>query len=311
MVYQLFNNLFQQGKHREIVNLLNQFMDNNNLSILEKGWALWNISDSYAIMREPLLEHQNHINFVEWGKDTLHPDKLHWFVSDGTQALTLSLGNKLDDWIEWYEYACKYSSKNKDNRGVRFESHRAMAATFIKLNMLSSIGNPLNRMKELIEEDGNWENIIFSKITYYSLLLEKGYKLNDYVVLKDAKDNIQSLMNDVSLELKNGERKESLLGSWEELNESRQSRRAMLVLLHNLGCTFSETTYYQESVEVFSTAIDNGVNITKYGVAMYLLSIWEQNKDKTQIETLFSKLVENRYEFKELYKFASSLEKVL
>jgi hypothetical protein len=284
-------------------------MDNADLSIFEKGWAFWNISDSYAIMREPIMEHQNHVEFVAWGKENLHPDQLHWFVSDATQALTLSLGNKLEDWIEWYEYACEYSSKNSANRGVRFESHRAMAATCIQLDMLAYIENPLLRMNELIAEDGEWENRIFSKVTYYSLLLEKGYKSNDSVVMKDAKENIQSFIDEVLLELKNGkEQQGTLLGSWEDLNECRQSKRGMLVLLHNLGCTFCETSHYQESMQVFRIAIDNGVHLTQYGVAKYLLSTWKRNKDKAEIEALFTKLTGNCYEIKDLYPLAPLLE---
>lgn len=311
-VYQSFENLVQQGKHQEVVNLLNEFMVKSNLSVLEKGWALWNISDRYALMREPILEHQNHVRFVEWGKRILHPDKLHWFVSDATQALSLSLDNKLDEWIDWYEYACLNSSKNKGNRGIRFESHRAMAYTLIKIGNLSNIEIPLQRMNELLREDENWENIIFSKITYHSLLLEKGHQLNEQGIVEEAKGSIISMLNTVLSEIeKDQEKKKHLLGSWEQLNASRQSKNAMMVLLNNLGCSFSKTFNYTESVQVFNTAIHTGHKLNKYGLSMYLLSNWELNKNRIEVENLFDKLGKHHYSFNDLFQFAPSLEEVI
>lgn len=311
-VYQLFENLVQQDKHQEVVNLLNKFMNKNNLSVLEKGWAHWNISDRYALMREPVLEHQNHIKFVEWGKQALHPDKLHWFVSDATQALSLSLGNRLDDWIDWYEYACLNSSKNRGNRGGRFESHRAMAYTLMKTNKLSNIEIPLQRMVELLREDENWENITFSTITYYFLLMEMGKQLNEYSIAEKAKGNIISMLNTALSELeKNRKQKKYFLGSWEQLNASRQSKNAMIVLLNNLGCTFAKTFDYTESVRIFNAVLNKGHELNKYGLAMYLLSNWNLKKNRAEISSLFHKFSKNRFKFIDLFKFAPSLEEVI
>lgn len=65
-----------------------------------------------------------------------------------------------------------------------------------------------------------------------------------------------------------------------------------------------------ESVEVFNTAINAGHKLNKYGLAMYLLSIWKLNKDKAQVQNLFSTLGEKRCGFNELFQFAPPLEEV-
>ena len=76
-IYKKFNILAQDDKNEEILKLLHDFKNSRALTVNEKGWVYWNISDVLALMRKPLLVYENHIEFVEWGKKALLPDKLH------------------------------------------------------------------------------------------------------------------------------------------------------------------------------------------------------------------------------------------
>ncbi|MGM0867550.1 MAG: hypothetical protein ACQEWF_23140 [Bacillota bacterium] len=312
--YKKFDKLLRSGKNEEILTFLNEFRNSRALTVEEKGWVYWNISDILAIMREPQLEYENHIEFVEWGKKALAPDKLHWFVSDGTQALTLSLGNYFDEWYDWYLYACKHSSKSKANRGIRFESHRTTISSLIMLDKFSKIDVPFNNMFELINEEKDWENNLFAEYTYYTLLLEKAYKMGEQELVKDALENINHLTEHNVKEILNSNIKKNqddyVLGSWQQLNSSRLSKASMTVLLHNLGCTLNSVERYKESVAMFQLALQNRVSITPYGLALYLLSIWKVDKSSEKVLRTYKKLNRDWSEIKELIKFAPELKNV-
>ncbi|MCJ7841391.1 hypothetical protein MUB24_10875 [Lederbergia sp. NSJ-179] len=313
--YKKFNILLNSGKNEETLKFLREFKNSRTLTVNEMGWMYWNTSDILAIMRNPLLVYENHIEFVEWGKIALLPDKLHWFVSDTTQALTLSLGEYFDEWFDWYLYACKHSSRNKENRGIRFESHRAAIASLLKLEKFSQIEVPFRNLLELIEEDKNWENNIFAEFTYYTLLLEKAFIFDQQELVNDVIKNINYL-TDQKVKKKvlcsNVVEKQDnvALGSWEDLNSSRLTKDSMNVLLHNIGCTFNEVGKYEESIKMFQLALHNGVKISKYGLSLYLSSIWKTGENSEEVVKAFNEFSSEGLTVNEMFQFAPELRNV-
>lgn len=310
--YEEIDFLIKYGNSEKAFQLLLDIKKTKELSVDEMGWMYWNLSDIPAVMREPHVVYKNHVEFVEWGKKVLFPHKLHWIVSDGTQALTLSLGDYFDEWMDWYLFACEHSSKNEGNRGVRFESHRAAAASLLILERYYEIEVPLNNMLDVIEEDENWENNIFAEFTYYTLLAEKAFNLNQTDLLKDVEKNI-IISTDKVKELictVSDNKEKTLLGSWENLNYTRLTKESMSVLLHNGGCTFHKIGRHEESVETFQLALQNGVNITAYGLALYLSSLWKINKNNTKVLEDFATYSPEGITVEELFQFASDLREI-
>jgi len=313
-IYKKFNILLNNNKNEEILKLLSDFKSSRTLTVDEMGWMYWNTSDILAIIRKPLLVYENHIEFVEWGKKALLPDKIHWFVSDATQALTLSLGEYFDEWFDWYLYACKHSTRCGENRGIRFESHRAAIAALLKIEKFSIIDVPFRNMLELIEEEKDWENNIFAEFTYYTLLLEKAFILGQKELVNDVIKNINYLTNRKVEEVlySNLERKQEndVLGSWDNLNSSRLTKASMSVLFHNLGCTFNRVRRYEESVKMFQLALQNGNKITKYGLSLYLSSIWRVGENSKEVVKIFNKYSSDGFTVNEMFQSAPDLRSV-
>ncbi|MGG0670791.1 hypothetical protein [Sporosarcina koreensis] len=310
--YEEIDLLIKTGKNLEALELLRDIKKTKTLPIDETGWMYWNISDIPAVLRKPRDVYENHIEFVEWGKQALFPHKLHWFVSDATQALTLSLGDYFDEWFKWYLFSCKYSSRNKENRAIRFESHRAAAISLLVLKRFFEIEIPITNMAELLEEDKDWENTLFAEFTYYTLLAEKAFLLDQSEHLKEALKNINRL-TDLAKEViytKADKRESGMLGSWEGLNCSRLTKESMSVLLHNGACMLHKIRKYKESAAMFQLALQNGSNFTAYSLSLFLSSLWKENKNNLEVVEAFTNYSPEGICVNELFQFASDLKEV-
>lgn len=63
-----FQELVVRGDHQGTIELLKNFEQSRKLSVHERGWVYWNISDGYALLREPEPLYANHREFFEWGE---------------------------------------------------------------------------------------------------------------------------------------------------------------------------------------------------------------------------------------------------
>jgi hypothetical protein len=310
-VHDQFNKFKEQNSNHEMVALLENYKKSDDLSVDEIGWVYWNISDGYALLRNPEHEFRNHLKFFEWGKENLYPNKLHWIVSDATQALTLSLGHYFKRWEDWYLFACKHSTKSESNRGGRFESHRATAASMIKLKKTNLLDTVLSNMQTVIQEDEKWENASFSRIAYYSLLLERHSLIGKDKEMDQVLSHIDSFTNDEILTtFESQDQVNSLLGSWSNINGSRNSQQSILVALNNLGCSLGKIKRFNQCTKVFNFVIRHGHQLNQYGTAMYLSSIWNDEKDREAVLRKYKTLRNSRYHPSELYRFSPELREV-
>ncbi len=242
----------------------------------------------------------------------MFPHKLHWFVTDTTQTLTLSLGEYFDEWFDWYLFACKHSSRNEGNRGIRFESHRAAASALLILERLFEIEIPLRNLLELLEEDKDWENTIFAEFIYFTLLAEKAFILDQKELLNVVTKRIINLTDKAKevISAKEDIKESNKLGSWEDFNSSRHTKDSMTVLFHNGGCTFNKISKYEESIKMFQLALQNGSNITTYGLSLYLSSLWKVNKDNNEIVEAFIKYSSKGLIINEMFQYAPDLKSI-
>lgn len=310
--YEEIDFLIKNGKSEKAFSLLQGIKETKTLTEDETGWMYWNISDIPAVMKNPHAVYENHVEFVEWGKQALLPHKLHWFVSDATQALTLSLGGYFDEWFDWYLFACKHSSRNEENRGIRFESHRAAAISMLILERYSEIDIPLRKMSALIEEDTAWENNIFVEFIYRILLAEKAFIFDQTELLNKTIKSIKYLTENVKevIYTKVDVKESYMLGSWQDFNCSRITKDSLSVLLHNGACTFHKVGKHEESVEMFQWALQNGTNITAYGLSLYLSSLWRINKSNEEVIETFIDHSPKGLSVNELFQYAPDLKSV-
>ena len=62
-----------QGDHQGMIELLKNYEQSRQLSVNEQGWVYWNVSDGYALLREPEPLYANHREFFKWGKRKSRP----------------------------------------------------------------------------------------------------------------------------------------------------------------------------------------------------------------------------------------------
>ncbi len=281
-----FRRLLNERAHSQcIIDLLVDLRARANLSVDDTGWILWNLCDRYALLRDAKSQYKCHSEFHEWSKDNLFPLRLHWIVSDATQALTLIDGGFLEFWRDCYEFANSQSPLVAQNRTVRFESHRANACACIRFRQFARAETALNAMETLLAEDPSWHNGEFAAITHMTLFLEfcKATDRTEDMArigqeLQERLDHCLSRSGD----LEDTASEPSLLGSWEQLNADRP-RAAVYIAATNAACAFKAAEQFLVAERLFRLLEGKGRTLNAYGQARYLLSCWQNRRDKNEL----------------------------
>lgn len=169
--------LFSQEEKRKqdlaVIDFLQAALRSNELEETDEiGFAYWNISDSFALLRDSNNLYKNHCEFADFLKDK--PSKyLFWPVSDATQRFTLELGGFADFWWDCYKNAL---SKNVGMSGIgaiTFECHNAA------LSVTPAVKTPVgylelakNNFRSFLEANESSDNYIFYETLYYALCLK-------------------------------------------------------------------------------------------------------------------------------------------
>ncbi|CDE17470.1 unknown [Eubacterium sp. CAG:841] len=169
--------LFSQEEKRKqdlaVIDFLQAALRSNELEGTDEiGFAYWNISDSFALLRDSNNLYKNHCEFADFLKDK--PSKyLFWPVSDATQRFTLELGGFADFWWDCYKNAL---SKNVGMSGIgaiTFECHNAA------LSVTPAVKTPVgylelakNNFRSFLEANESSDNYIFYETLYYALCLK-------------------------------------------------------------------------------------------------------------------------------------------
>ncbi len=302
-----FQETVARGDHQGMINLLKEYEQSGELAVNERSWVYWNISDGYALLRDPEPLYANHLAFFEWGKQILPPEQYHWVVSDSTQALSLSLGNYLNHWIDWYRYACDHAPRLDSNRAVRFESHRALSGTFWALERYSEMPEVLEHMKRLIEEDQQWDNLLFARITYNKQRLAYLYHSRNEKEVDLLMHETMHLIDHIDWASLEPMKKEEVVGSWEDVNSSRKSQRDIHIALNNLACILADIEQSEGSAKLFRQLQDSGYVLNGYAFSKYIYSIWKSEG----LGAVREAIVANKsFEFPELTKHSPTLVEI-
>ncbi len=303
--------LDKDANHREIIDLLISLNRKENLPPDDKGWVLWNICDRFAMLRDAQNQYRYQLEFHEWSKISLPPLRLHWVVSDGTQALTLIHAGFLEFWWRWYEFANEHCPRVPDNRTVRFESHRANAAAYTRFSQIGRAERALNAIADLLSEDAAWPNRNFAAATFRTLMI-------NFYGAQGKTDNVADEADHLVRELdqwlnrahcvKDTAPEEPLLGSWDQLNAIRPPS-AVYVAIHNAAIALVETRQFDRAERLFRALLDEGRTLTPYGQSQYALACWENRHDKEEARALLQEF--DGIPFDKLRQWAPALIEVL
>lgn len=239
-VIALFNECVKVNKHQAIIALLQECLNHKEmLTDEEKCWAIWNISDRFAMLRNSEQEFINHKQFEKL-LFNMEPKYLHWIVSDGTQKLTLIVGGYERYWNDLYKYACENCPKINENSIIRFESHRASVPIPMVVEYKADKNHAmfsLENLKNSLYELKGSSNERFYELTYYTQVIAcyNFFKENFRSFLDRANDSYEKLLPYLNTEnySEYADGKPHLLGSWSQLNQSRSQYNQAKCAINN------------------------------------------------------------------------------
>jgi hypothetical protein len=297
--------LIDDGNLEASIELFNKLRAEEKLSHEDTGWILWNICDGYAMRRDAQNQFPYQSEFYKWVNAHFYPERLHWVVSDGTQARILIDGGYLYPWWQWYLYANEHAPRVEQNRNARFESHRATADALTFFTEYEKAEVPLKALDDLLEEDSAWTNYDFAEVTFRTILIDFYNGTGQTGLLHHtASQMIRYLDKWDSQPPAQPATSGLLLGSWEQIN-SGLGAQALPVAVHNAACALALTDLTSQAEVLFRKIIQQGDLPTSYGQALFLLSCWKNRHDRQEIKELLTTF--KRLTPEKLLKFAPEI----
>lgn len=222
----------------------------------EIGFAYWNISDSFAMLRDSGNLYKNHCEFSDFLKDK--PSKyLFWLVCDATQRFTLELGGFADFWWDCYKNAL---SKNVGMSGIgaiTFECHNAA------LSVTPAVKTPVgylelakNNFRSFLEANESSDNYIFYETLYYALCL-KAFGSAERDVFDLGMRLFPWLKSEKS-------QNDFLIGEWKMLNGQRSKYDLARVAINRAINALIDTGSGEPARELYGEAIACGLSKNVY-----------------------------------------------
>ena len=247
----------QLQKHdAELVTFLQKALSSGELSTFEeKGFALWNISDSFALLRQTEKLYANHKRFYELLK-TAHPKYLFWAVSDATQRLTSEVGGHGRFWWDIYNEANGDLLESRE-LFAEFTAHKAAMYTtatvpFEKADIL----NVAARFERFLSRaEGSPEHTFYTSV-FKSLGAGHGFTSKD-----ELTDLFDGLLGGLS---QKKEPKKFLTGEWLSFTtppcKRAQSEQGITAIINAL----LDIAHLNTANELYQAALKNGLPKNAY-----------------------------------------------
>lgn len=232
----------------ELMTFLQKALSSGELSTFEeKGFALWNISDSLALLRQMEELYVNHKCFYQLLK-TAHPKYLFWAVSDATQRLTLEVGGHGRLWWDIYNEANGDLLEPREHF-AEFSAHKAAmyttaAVPFEKTDIL----NAADRFEQFLSRtEGMLEHIFYISV-FKSLGAKHGFTSKNELI-----ELFHGLVGGLSFAK---EPKPFLTGEWSSFTtppckrtQSEQGITAIINALLDISCPDTANELYQAALK--------------------------------------------------------------
>lgn len=210
---------------KDVIKMLESLLERNDLTVEQKIFTYWNISDNYALLREHQKTYQNHLKFEDFlnGKN---PNYKLMLISDTTQRLSIAAAGHEDYWTKLYFDLTDNLKITKENYILYFEVLRSASYKHDLLKKYNEVAeNALMKMKDFLENQKNDLNYPWFKMSYYTSLLKyNGRKNSEYI--KEAFEAFLDIVIFLDCDEKNKRKildkyKKALLGTYESANSPR------------------------------------------------------------------------------------------
>ncbi len=239
-----------------LVSFLQKALSSGELATFEeKGFALWNISDSFALMRRAKELYVNHGCFYTLLK-TAHRKYLFWAVSDATQKLTLEIGGYGRFWWDIYSET-NGESLEKTELFAEFTAHKAAMYTTATVPFeKNDIITAADRFERFLSRAEGLPEHQFYKSVFKSLGAKYGLTSKS-----ELTDLFNSLLKGLMLEK---EPKPFLVGEWASFTvppcKRTQAEQGVTAVIGALiDISHPDTAY-----ELYQAALENGLSKNTY-----------------------------------------------
>ena len=254
------NFLSIQEKHLKdltLIDYLQTALKNNELKETEeKGFAYWNISDSFAMLRDSKALYKNHCEFAKFLSEK--PSKyLLWLACDATQRFTLELDGFGDFWWNCYKTAISKNTTIKAIEPITFECHNAALSVTPTLKTPTEyLQFAKNNFKAFLKSSETSDNYIFYKTVYAALCL-KAFGQEEFDVFELGTQllpwlHLDNAPNDL------------LIGEWERLNGQRSKYNMATVAINRIVNAFIDRNQTKYAKELYDKAINYGMSKNLY-----------------------------------------------
>lgn len=209
---------------QQIVDLLEDFLLEDNIPDELKIWAYWNISDNYALQRKYESTYYNHVKFETFVRtlQSTNPNYMLMLICDTTQRLSLIEGGNSEYWSNLYYEILDNLKIDDSNYCIMFE---VLRTAFYPLAMKNNIGladHAIEKMGSLVSKYSNDSQILRLMNLHYCCLLSYNYKKgisNDDILTKSY-----LLFSQLKVHLKDDKIIDYLLfGTYDSWNSKRSS----------------------------------------------------------------------------------------
>lgn len=230
-----------------------EFTDKEDIAFL-----FWNISDTYALLRDGERLCENHARFAEH-LGTMSFPYLFWLVCDASQKFTLQLGGYNDFWYDLYKNACEHNQiVTAENEHIAYESHRAALGRIKQLECgTDNLNYARAKFEKFLEQTKNSEQYEFYNMIYKTNMMKVFGVL--YSDIDAACRKFYSGLNATE------EKSEYVPGEWQKLNGSRSERNRSVVAVTAAVNAMIDCGYDTEKIRsLYTEAVESGLPHNAY-----------------------------------------------
>lgn len=254
------NALTQEEKEKSdfsVIEYMNLLLSNGKATdFKDKCFCFWNISDSYAMLRNPSELYKNHLKFAEY---VFNGDEIYrfWPISDCTQRFTLIAGGYENFWHDLYKAIVESAPVTNENYRIAYEAHRAA------LSVQSGIDIPFEHLKyynekfsEFLESVKSREEYSFYMLIFLSAQI-KAFKRNDIYIEDMCAEFFEELGSEDTTTV-------YAVGEWEYLNRLRSKRNQAVVGITAAINSLIDTGDKKRALELYNEAKKYGLPENTY-----------------------------------------------
>ncbi len=239
-----------------VIGYMKYLLESHENDFFDTGFCLWNISDSYALMRDGKNLYENHRYFVDFLSDK--PSQYSsWAVSDTTQRFTLISFGYENFWHELYKNVVENSEITTENYRCIYEAHRAAMEVHPLLKIPEErLIYADKKFLEFIKNNKNVKEYNFYRLIYFSSCI-KAFGKNDTDVESLCCDFFPKLkLDDVPTEF--------VCGEWEHLSRVRSEKNQANVGITSAVNALINVGETKRATELYLTAKEYGLPDNMY-----------------------------------------------